>query len=452
CPSSPPLNHQQTSQPRKGKLARRARSFKDDFLDILAQMRSPSGNQHRSHSPHSPKSRPSLGGNNGKTNGDVVQFALTHFRDVVSKNKLEMLAGNGTVVLDTVTNIVVLLRNSTSQLHQCVARLIRLCDDVVLYGSPALGKENVVQLVQAVQDAVQNLVSLSRDKLSQKAVSNNSHHTPTPALHILGENNNVSGARSSLPDIPLTSRERHILQQTSTPLPTPSPSILHSLSSESVLNNHEAPLVVNSDGSSCSQAQETSPKRTSAPPLPPKRRGRTYTAPHPSSNTSPRHTHSPTDLAASTERLSISPAHSTGAMAEDSSSLLSASNAGSLDSVLNTNNDELDDDDFLDSPIRLSPQEILSLHDPPPTSLVLPPSGNVSRTLLNFGDDVPDFRHSHTSGYNSSYMSQHSSSSVSYSSEGSFASFSALTSGTSMEQTSTTSYSHSVISQTSSNI
>lgn len=32
-----------TPRPRGGKLARRARSFKEDFLDILAQMRSPTG-------------------------------------------------------------------------------------------------------------------------------------------------------------------------------------------------------------------------------------------------------------------------------------------------------------------------------------------------------------------------------------------------------------------------
>ncbi|EFN75810.1 Guanine nucleotide-releasing factor 2 [Harpegnathos saltator] len=34
-----------------------------------------------------------------------VQLALLHFRDVVSKKKLEMLPGNGTIVLDTVTTI-----------------------------------------------------------------------------------------------------------------------------------------------------------------------------------------------------------------------------------------------------------------------------------------------------------------------------------------------------------
>lgn len=32
--------------------------------------------------------------------------ALTHFKDVISKNKLEMLHGNGTIVLETVSNVL----------------------------------------------------------------------------------------------------------------------------------------------------------------------------------------------------------------------------------------------------------------------------------------------------------------------------------------------------------
>lgn len=40
-----------------------------------------------------------------------VQLALLHFRDVVSKNKLEMLPGNGTIVLDTVTTIHTVLKS-----------------------------------------------------------------------------------------------------------------------------------------------------------------------------------------------------------------------------------------------------------------------------------------------------------------------------------------------------
>jgi Rap guanine nucleotide exchange factor 1 len=40
--------------------------------------------------------------------------ALKHFKDVISKNKLEMLHGNGTIVLETVTNVL------TGQLQKCI--------------------------------------------------------------------------------------------------------------------------------------------------------------------------------------------------------------------------------------------------------------------------------------------------------------------------------------------
>lgn len=34
-----------------------------------------------------------------------VKHALTHFKDVIIKKKLEMLHGNGTVVLESITNV-----------------------------------------------------------------------------------------------------------------------------------------------------------------------------------------------------------------------------------------------------------------------------------------------------------------------------------------------------------
>lgn len=116
---------------RGGKLARRARSFKEDFLEKLSHMRSPgissgggggggSGAATRAASPSSPRTprdKNAPGSNDSGTTLDKnplrdlhihvrqVQLALLHFRDVVSKKKLEMLPGNGTIVLDTVTTI-----------------------------------------------------------------------------------------------------------------------------------------------------------------------------------------------------------------------------------------------------------------------------------------------------------------------------------------------------------
>lgn len=97
-----------------------------------------------------------------------VQVALKHFRDVVSKDKLEMLSGNGTIVLDNVLSILSALKplinndqssmisSATNQVYQSLARLIKLCDDVLLNGnkSSALDQENVSEVVTLLEDAV----------------------------------------------------------------------------------------------------------------------------------------------------------------------------------------------------------------------------------------------------------------------------------------------------------
>lgn len=68
---------------------------------------------HRSHSPNSPRSR-NVKSHQEETLKPVhdldyhvrqVKHALTHFKDVISKNKLEMLPGNGTVVLESIANV-----------------------------------------------------------------------------------------------------------------------------------------------------------------------------------------------------------------------------------------------------------------------------------------------------------------------------------------------------------
>lgn len=98
-----------------------------------------------------------------------IQIALKHFRDVVSKNKLEMLPGNGTIVLDTVWAINLAVKSSVSSefsnsivsathhMYQSVARLIKLCDDVLIDGaeSSALDEENVKEVVAQVEEAVE---------------------------------------------------------------------------------------------------------------------------------------------------------------------------------------------------------------------------------------------------------------------------------------------------------
>lgn len=84
----------------------------------------------------------------------------------MSKKKLEMLPGNGTIVLDTVWLINLTIKSNVStdsssvksatcRLYQSVARLIKLCDDVLIDDkSSELDWENVNVIVQQVEDAV----------------------------------------------------------------------------------------------------------------------------------------------------------------------------------------------------------------------------------------------------------------------------------------------------------
>ncbi|XP_072752997.1 guanine nucleotide-releasing factor 2 isoform X5 [Anoplolepis gracilipes] len=341
------VEERSSGKARGGKLARRARSFKEDFLEKLSHMRSPgsgsggggggggggSGTGTRAASPSSPRTprdKSAPGNDPGNTldknplrdlhiHVRQVQLALLHFRDVVSKKKLEMLPGNGTIVLDTVTTIhnalksYLLYENSstlgsaTNQVYQALAQLLKLCDDVLLHGdqSSALDTENVTHVIGLVEEAVKNLVALAHEKIANKQ---------KPAS--VANSNRTSGygseltQRNSLPDIPLTPRERQILEQTA----TNSSLVRSSHSSESILRDSspppKPPLPDSSSGT--------------PPPLPPKRRMRTQQLLDESESL----------LASSLDRVSLR-----SRSPEDSSSLLSAS-AGSLDSALNHSRDE----------------------------------------------------------------------------------------------------------------
>lgn len=181
-------------------------------------------------------------------------------------------------------------------------------------------------MVNQVEGAIQNLVSLTKDKL---AVRDSTYKLSTDALtnHVhkprtLSDKGALDiGQRSSLPDIPLTPREREILEQTSA-------FVLerHSQSTENVLRDSPPPKPPHPD--------RVHLDASFPPPLPPKKRQKQLE-----------------DLCGiknSIECLSLR-----SKSPEDSSSLLSAS-GGSLDSVLNHSREEeemrvlLDDSDRAD--------------------------------------------------------------------------------------------------------
>ncbi|XP_055526376.1 guanine nucleotide-releasing factor 2 isoform X6 [Wyeomyia smithii] len=336
---------------RGNKLARRARSFKDDFLEKISQIRTPNSTMTRSHSPNSPRSGSASaqrGGGGGKDDlltatGKPVQDlayhvrqvknALTHFKDVILKNKLEMLPGNGTVVLELIANVHTALQsytlnenssaliNATNHVYMSLGNLLKLCDEVLLTADnencPSLSKENVKEIVELVDNAVNNLVNLANEKLSDKAAGStaNANHTHSsntlqrPAVDIASQ-------RTSLPDIPLTPRERDILEKTS--LKT----VRASHSTESILRDSSPP------------PKPPLPDRgQDPPPLPPKRKSQ-HSKNHSFHETSDCNSDSAFLGCGALDRMSLR-----SRSPEDNSSLLSAS-AGSLDSALNHSREE----------------------------------------------------------------------------------------------------------------
>ncbi|XP_077298400.1 guanine nucleotide-releasing factor 2-like isoform X2 [Arctopsyche grandis] len=318
------------------KLARRARSFKEDLLERISAMRSPGApSTHtalpslRSQSPLSSKGR-----NQQKDDPESnpsrdlellvrqVKCDLKHFGDVILKKKLEMLPGNGTIVLDTITNIHTAVRpyvpplgafpsaklgSALTRLCQALADLIRLCDKSMIAGEncAALDKANVQRITEEVQKAVEDLAKIAVEEIAENnnAVHLKSNGTtvkepknlklqPRPAADVMRISSNDS-QRNSLPDIPLTPHERQILEGVGNGF-----NIRSSHSTESILDSVSP--------------QEPPPKPpipirslVTAPPLPPKKK----------------------------------PVDSCHLSATDRSSLQSHS-SGSLDSMLNVSNDE----------------------------------------------------------------------------------------------------------------
>ncbi|GAB0095924.1 Ras-like guanine nucleotide exchange factor [Sergentomyia squamirostris] len=319
------------------KLARRARSFKDDFLEKISQMRTPTNTMTRTSSPSSPRTKTAKGGyaeERSKPAHDLnyhvrqVKNSLTHFKDVISKKKLEMLPGNGTVVLESIANVHTALQayglneqsnaliSAKTQVYASLGRLIKLCDEVLLAENEqtcaAIEPENVQEVMELMEAALENLLQVSNAKLTER-VSSSSQQSPvvrTSSNTLQRPMIDVASQRTSLPDIPLTPRERDILEQQS------SRTVRSSHSTESILRDNSPP------------PKPPLPSRlTDPPPLPPKPRQRAGLV---DSDTASDLT-LPTTTNERSSWRSKSP--------EDNSSLLSAS-AGSLDSALNQSRED----------------------------------------------------------------------------------------------------------------
>lgn len=303
------------------RLARRARSFKEDILGKIHQMRTPS----RAASPQQPhKARPrardseldapttglaSPAGSPSKqgdsqVNNDMKQIsnALRYFQDSVEKNTLGHLPGSASIVLEYVLHLISLLKkdlindqssvliSTTNQVYQSLSRFIEWADDVMLNRERAT-MEGVNQVVQSLQDSLKALIEVSQKQSQNKDKSK--HMGTTTPNGIYSSKGDSNSHRNSLPELPLTPRERQILESTripdngaatvvSTAVPPKGP-LCHSASSDSILSSalrpdfpppkpplpHLMPPRSQLGGSSLD---------TVAPPLPPKKKSGTLSS------------------------------------------------------------------------------------------------------------------------------------------------------------------------------
>ncbi|XP_054728044.1 guanine nucleotide-releasing factor 2 isoform X2 [Anastrepha obliqua] len=289
------------------KLARRARSFKDDLIEKISMIRTPNNTLGRSHSPHSPRSKPmkppptaeevAKSASSLEMHVKDISNALKHFCDVILKSKLEVLPGNATVILETIASMYTVIQSyaldkhstvllsATQQVYQSLGKLVKLCDEVMLIYAARrsddeggedqaqdehqqlkalLSEENVKEIVDLLGDAVRNLATLAQQKLKEreenafKYAPSNADAAATANNAAASHNNlmrlpvEVAGQRTSLPDITLTPKERDILEKTN------SNPIRASHSTESILRDTSPP--------------PKPPLPNRPPPLPPKRR------------------------------------------------------------------------------------------------------------------------------------------------------------------------------------
>ncbi|XP_029407210.2 guanine nucleotide-releasing factor 2 isoform X3 [Bactrocera dorsalis] len=289
------------------KLARRARSFKDDLIEKISMIRTPNNTLGRSHSPHSPRSKSMKPPTTAEelaaaesplqTHVKDISNALKHFRDVIIRSKLEVLPGNATVILETIASMYTVIQSyaldkhsnvllsATQQVYQSLGKLVKLCDEVMLIYAARriddegvednlqdehqqlkalLSEDNVKEIVDLLGEAVRNLATLAHQKLKERE-ENALKYAPDNAVAAALANNGaavslnhlmhlpeVAGQRTSLPDITLTPKERDILEKTN------SNPIRASHSTESILRDTSPP--------------PKPPLPNRPPPLPPKRR------------------------------------------------------------------------------------------------------------------------------------------------------------------------------------
>lgn len=298
-----------------GRLARRARSFKEDLLERFIQMRSPSST--RSASPHKTmhprfknESLLSVGCDTQperiSPETDVlnlkkeVENTLRYFQDVIDK-KTSILPQSASVVLETVLAIHSALQNhltdeqssllvsSYNQVYQSLASLVKWADVVLIHGEKAVDRDTLSEVVKTVRSAVKTLVDIVIEKLRNKELSNG-FGAISNGRAVAPNNESARGNGSDTVDrFARRDPPAEILKTTRSGFPGAA-TLGHSISSDSILSsctqNHmvsldvpppKPPLLTNngdlskhkawSGGITCSSVPDIGP-----PALPPKKR------------------------------------------------------------------------------------------------------------------------------------------------------------------------------------
>ncbi|CAH1272050.1 RAPGEF1 [Branchiostoma lanceolatum] len=210
----------------------------------------------------------------------VVINALTYLEAVVDKNILENVPATASEVLQTVMELYstlnsCLIKEQSSvimschnQVYQSLANLIRWSDQVLLEEGEISNKEAANEVIHAVVDGVKELVQLSIERLQDKSMPRSRSTTEVSPTKAISPN----GHRSSLGEIPLSPREKEIVQQTS-PIARSTESLM-SISSSETSGDEPPPkpalprdrVLINMD-----RHRNSSPPFMKAPPaLPPK--------------------------------------------------------------------------------------------------------------------------------------------------------------------------------------
>lgn len=185
---------------------------------------------------------------------------MKHFRDVISKNKLEMLPGNGTIVVEAVQRVLhaavggmanqsgAALGGATGHTCACLTRLVKLCDDVLINGeqSGELQSENVNEIVQLLDQSVRELINVARER---KTIQKEALLPPISHMS--------SQQRNSLPDIALARDDRLNLELQSNPN-----------NNFNVQNNQNSIRLSRTSHSTESILRDSSPPPPPKPPLP----------------------------------------------------------------------------------------------------------------------------------------------------------------------------------------